>query len=84
MIALFDTIEDKNCKAWMDNLYLMTAFCKKGNNHPKREMLSGVAKEGIHGILECAKQEIVINGKNQIKVYGTVKAAVLKCNNKYP
>lgn len=68
----------------MDNLYLSAAFCKQGINHPKKVMISGVTRKEIRGVPECVKQEVVANRKEQVKVRGTVKAAVLQGNGKCP
>ena len=68
----------------MDNLYLSAAFCKKSKTHPKNIMILGVASKGMRGVPECVKQEIVMNKKKQIEVRGTVKAVVLKGDDKCP
>ena len=79
-MALFDSVEDKYHKSWMNNLYNSASFCKKLFNHKKNVMMLGVIRKGIQGIPRCMKQELVENRAAQGRVPGIVKLVVLECD----
>ena len=68
----------------MDNVYNSVTFCKQAYNHPKKFICHGVTRKVIRGIAKEVFQNEAINRKEQIKVRGTVKAAVLKGDPKRP
>ena len=83
-MALFDSLKDKYHQCAMDNLYNSATFCKKAYNHPQKVLVHGVARKGMRGVPACVLQEEMKNRKDQIKVRGTVKAAVLKGDKDCP
>ena len=62
----------------MENLYNSAVFCKKAFNHKFKVLCHGVTRKGMRGIPSSVKQEEVKNSKEQIRVRGTVKAAILE------
>ena len=68
----------KLCLSAMDNLYNSAAFCRAAFNHKWKVLCHGVARKGNRGIPACVSQQEVISRKDQVKVKGTVKAAVLE------
>ena len=53
-------------------------LCKKAFNHKFKVLCHGVTRKGMRGIPSSVKQEEVKNRKEQIRVRGTVKAAILE------
>ena len=84
VMGLFDSIEDKHHQFTMDNLYNSAAFCKAAYNHKKRVICHGVTRMGMQGTSKHVVQQEVKNRKEQISVRGTVKAAVLEGDTKFP
>ena len=84
VIALFDSLQDKNYVCGMDKLYKSDTFIRKVYTHDKRVMVHRVARKGMRGIPVVVKQEEVKNRKKQIQVRGTVKAAVLQGDKECP
>ncbi len=84
-MSLFDSLKDDYHHCTMDNLYNSTAFCKAAVNHKRKVLCHGVTRKGMRGIPTAVIQNEVKNRKEQLKVRGTVKAAVLendpKCRN---
>ena len=78
VMALFDSLRDCCHHRVMDNLYNSAVFCKKAFYHKFKVLCHGVTRKGMCGIPSSVKQEEVKNCKEQIKVKGTVKAAVLE------
>jgi len=68
----------KLCLSAMDNLYNSAAFCRAAFNHKWKVLCHGVARKGNRGIPACVSQQEAISRKDQVKVRGTVKAAVLE------
>ena len=62
----------------MDNLYNSAVLCKKAFNHKFKVLCHGVTRKGMCGIPSSVKQEEVKNCKEQIRVRGTVKSAILE------
>ena len=62
----------------MDNLYNSAAFCRAAFNHVRKVLCHGVARKGGRGIPPSVVQDEMKSRAAQIKVRGTVKAAVLE------
>jgi len=78
VLWLFDHLEDKFHRVWMDNLCLSASFARASFNHPKKVMIAGVTRKGGRGLPVCILQDEEKKTKaEEEKVRGTVKAAVL-------
>ena len=66
VMALFDSLQDKNHVCGMDHLYNSAKFCRKSYTHYKRVMVHGVARKGMRGIPAVVKQDEVKNQKKHI------------------
>ncbi|GFH49623.1 hypothetical protein CTEN210_06099 [Chaetoceros tenuissimus] len=77
VLALFDVLQDKHHRVGMDNLYNNVSFCRRSYNHPKCVLVHGVTRKSGRGIPECVFQREEIKRVDQLKVRGTVKAAVV-------
>ena len=62
----------------MDNLYNYAAFCRAAYNHTRRILCQGVTRKGMRGIPPSVLQDEHKSRKDQIKVRGNVKAALLE------
>jgi hypothetical protein len=78
VMALFDTMKDKNHRVAMDNLYMSAKFARAAYNHPNQVLIAGVTRKGMCGLPKAVIQEEVSTPSAQVHVRGTVKAAVLK------
>ena len=78
VMSLFDVLEESYHQCAMDNLYNSAAFCRAAFNHKWKVLCHGVARKGNRGIPVCVSQKEMISRKDQLKVRGTVKAAVLE------
>ena len=78
VMSLFDVLEEKHHQCAMDNLYNSASFCRAAYNHKQKVLCHGVARKGSRGVPSCVLQSEVLNRKDQMKVRGTVKAAVLQ------
>jgi hypothetical protein len=76
-MALFDTLENKFHRVGLDNLYNSAKFARAAFNHDKKVCVSGVTRKGMRGLPSCVLQDEAKNKKEQMKVRGTVKAAIL-------
>jgi hypothetical protein len=61
----------------MDSLYNSAKLFRAGFNHPMKVRVAGVTRKGGRGIPACVIQEEKVKKADQLKVRGTVKAAVL-------
>ena len=61
----------------MDNLYNSAKFSRAAYLHEMKVCLSGVTRKGMRGLPACVLQHEETNKTAQMKVRGTVKAAVL-------
>ena len=77
-MSLFDSVKDEHHHCAMDNLYNSVSFCRAAYNHTKKVLCHGVTRKGRRGIPESIKQVEVERRADQLKVRGTVKAAVLR------
>jgi hypothetical protein len=68
----------------MDNLSMSVKFAKATFNHPHSVLVAGVARKGMRGVPSCVLQEEKSSKKDQMKVRGTVKAAILKDDSNWP
>ena len=78
VMALFDAVKDSYHHCTMDNLYNSAAFCRAAFNHTRKILCQGVTRKGMRGIPPCVLQVEQKSRKDQIKVRGTVKAALLE------
>ena len=76
-MALFDALRDAHHQVGMDNLYNSAKFCRAAFHHKNKVLCHGVTRRWGRGIPACVLQEEVKNRKEQLKVRGTVKAAIL-------
>ena len=65
VMALFDSLPDKNHVFGMDNLYNSATFFRKSYTLDNRVMVHGVVSKDIQGIPDVVKQEEVRNRKNK-------------------
>ena len=75
---LFDKLQEKHTRIWMDNLYISAKFAKACYKHKKKVLIAGVARKACRGVPLSVVQEEVIKPADQLKVRGTTKAAVLE------
>jgi hypothetical protein len=78
VMALFDCVKFQKHRCGMDNLYMSAKFAKASFNHPHSILVAGVTRKGMRGLPSCVLQEEKSNKKDQMRVRGTVKAAILK------
>jgi Transposase IS4/SAP domain len=78
VMALFDCLKDKYHRCGMDNLYMSAKFARNSFNHPNKVLIAGVTRKGMRGLPQCVMQEEAKNRSDQLKVRGTVKAAILE------
>eukprot|EP00978_Attheya_sp_CCMP212_P016198 scaffold42240_cov60-Attheya_sp.AAC.5 len=78
-MALFDALEHKFHRIGLDNLYNSAAkFVRAAYNHKMKVWcVSGVTRKGTWGVPACVLQDEANNKKEQMKVCGTVNAAIL-------
>ena len=84
VLSLFDSLKDDHHQCGMDNLYNSAKFCRAAYQHERKVLCHGVTRKGMRGIPECVKQEEKKSRKEQIKVRGTVKAAILMGDDRVP
>jgi Transposase IS4 len=78
LMFMFDLLVKKYYGCGMDNLYIPAKFLAAAYQHEKSVLVSGVCRKGGRGFPKLVLQEEVKNRNEQLKVRGTVKAAVLK------
>ena len=76
-MALFDMLENKFHRIGLDNLYNSAKFARAAYLHLRKVCVSRVTRKGMRGLPVCVVQHEETNKKEQMKVRGTVKAAVL-------
>ena len=54
---MFDKLEHKYHRTWMDNLYNSAKVFKDAWNHPKCVMISGVTRKGLLGLHAWIRQD---------------------------
>ena len=62
----------------MDNLYNSATFCRAAYNNTRKIICQGVTRKGMRDIPPSVLQVEQKSRKYQIKVRGTVKAALLE------
>ena len=77
-MALFDAVKDSYHHCTRDNLYNYDAFFRADLNHTRKILCQGVTRKGMCGIPPSVLQDEQKSRKYQIKVCGTVKAALLE------
>ena len=83
-MELFDAVKDSYHHCTMYNLYNSAAFCRAAYNHTRRIFCQWVTHKGMHGIPPSVVQVEQKSRKDQIKVRGTVKAAILEGDDACP
>ena len=68
----------------MDHLYNSAEFCRAAYNHTRKILCQGVTRKGTRGIPPAVLQIEQKSRKYQIKVRGTVKAALLEGDDACP
>ena len=71
VMAIFDTVQEKNHQLAMDNLYNSATFFKAAYNHEKKVLTHGVTRKLMIGILQCIKQKELNKKKSHIETRGT-------------
>ena len=84
VLSLFDSLKDDHHHCGMDNLYNSAKFCRAAYQHDRRVLCHGVTRKGGRGIPECVKQLEVTKRSEQLRVRGTVKAAILMGDDGMP
>ena len=84
VLSLFDSLKDDHHQCGMDNLYNSAKFCRAAYQHERKVLCHGVTRKGVRGIPDCVKQEEKKSRTEQIKVRGTVKAAILMGDDRVP
>jgi hypothetical protein len=84
VMALFDTMCDKNHRVGMDNLYMSAKFAKAAYNHTNQVLIAGITRKGMRSLPKAVIQEEVNTPSAQMQVCRTVKAAVLKGDPECP
>ena len=64
VLGLFDTLPDKNCKYWVDNLYTSINFIIHVLKHKAHIMIEGVCRCGGRRFPKIAKQREVTGEAN--------------------
>ena len=78
VMSLFDSVKYYHHQCAMENIYNYTYFCRAVYKYYKKVLCHGVTRKGGCGIHEPIKQVKVENDKEKMKVFGTVKAAVIE------
>jgi hypothetical protein len=68
----------------MDNLYISAKFLAAAYKHERKVLVAGVCRKGGRGFPETVLQAEVTSKADQIRVRGTVKAAVLEGDESCP
>ena len=76
-MTLFDALRAAHHQVGMDNLYNSAGFCRAAFHHKNKVLCHVVTRRWSRGIPACVLQEEGKNRKDQLKVRGTVKAAIL-------
>ena len=84
VMALFNAVKDSYHHCTMDNLYNSAAFCRAAFNHTRDILCQGLIRKGMRGIPPSVFQFEKKSRKDQIKVRGTVKAALMEGNSACP
>jgi hypothetical protein len=84
VMVLFDCVQFRKHQCRMDNLYMSAKFAKAAFNHLHSVLVTGVTRKGIHRLPSCVLQEEKTNKKEQMKVPGTITAAILKGDPDHP
>ena len=77
VLGLFDTLLNKSCKCWVNNLYTLVNFLIHVLKHKAHVMIEEVCCSSYRGFPKVVKQEEVRGDENLCRVVGTVKAAEL-------
>ena len=83
-MALFGAVKYSYHHCTMDNLYNSAAFFRAAFNRTRKILCQGVTRKGMCGIPPSVLQFEQKSGKDQIKVRGTVKDALLEGDSACP
>ena len=83
-MALFDAVKDSYHHCIMDNLYNSAAFFRAALNQTSNILCQVVTRKGIRGMPPSVLQVEHKSRKDQIKVRGNVKAALLEGDDACP
>ena len=84
VMALFDAVKDSYHHCTMDHLYNSTTFFRAAYNRTRNIIFQGVTCKGMRGIPPSVLQVEQKSRKDQIKVRGNVKAALLEGDDACP
>ena len=77
VLWLFHSLADKHRNCGMDNLYNSAKFCRATYQHPNKVLAHGVTQKGGQRIPKCVQEQEVKPRYEHIRVWSTVKAALL-------
>ena len=77
-MVLFDAVKDSYHHCKMYNFYNYSAFCIAAYNQTRKILCQGITRKGMRGIPPSILQVEQKSRNYQIKVRGTVKAALLE------
>jgi Transposase IS4 len=84
VMYMFDSLKESYHRCGMDNLYISAKFIASAFKHERKVLVAGVCRKGGRGFPQAVLQEEVKARTEQIKVRGTVKAAVLEGDESCP
>jgi hypothetical protein len=84
VMYMFDSLKDDYHRCGMDNLYISAKFIAAAYQHERKILVAGVCRKGGRGFPKAVLQEEVKSRTEQLRVRGTVKAAVLKGDEDCP
>ncbi len=76
-LFLFDQLKEEHHVCGMDNLFSFVKFFREAYKGKNKVLCHGVTRKSGRGLPNCVIQEEVKNKKEQEKIRGTTKAAVL-------
>lgn len=76
-LFLFDQLKEEHHVCGMDNLFSSVKFFREAYKGKNKVLCHGVTRKSGRGLPNCVIQEEVKNKKEQEKIRGTTKAAVL-------
>ena len=84
VLFMFNQLKEKYHVCGLVNLYNSTKFCHFAFSGKNKIMLHGVMRKSSRGLPKSVIQEEIKNTKEQAKVRGTTKAAVLEGDPECP
>ena len=83
-MALFDSLKDDHRQVRMYNISNSADFCRSAYHHDHKVLFHGVSCKAGRGIPECVLQDKEKNSVAHRAAQGTVKAAVLEGDPRFP